>query len=82
MTTGQFYEMHSRLHGGASFGKRMAQVNPLLRGEPWLATKSSAPLRPFGKPAYFRYGAPDAFRVGLAALASSGASYLESPDDQ
>ena len=69
MSTARFYELHSRLHGGATFGKRSAQGNRLLPGESWLASKAPAPS--FSRAEYLWYGSPDVTRALLAGVGAA-----------
>lgn len=87
MSKGEFYEWHSRLHGGASFGRRTAQGARLLPGEAWKASNVIEGLAPYGKVRYLWEASPTRLKLvtGGAVVGAGGAGYgiwtWVAPDD-
>ena len=81
MSTGQFYELHSRLHGQGAFGPRTAQGMRMLPGEAWRASRLSPSPTPYGRLGYLWHGSPDALRLGVGLTASGSSASLESLSD-
>ncbi|MBL8892512.1 MAG: hypothetical protein JNL67_21225, partial [Planctomycetaceae bacterium] len=63
MNTGRFYEYHARIHGLPAYGRRTAQGMRMLPGEPWVASRVSPALEPYGRLGYLWHGSPTAFKV-------------------
>ncbi|RMD63826.1 RHS repeat-associated core domain-containing protein, partial [Candidatus Parcubacteria bacterium] len=78
MSTGRFYELHARLHGGA-FGRVVAQVFRMPGGGVWKATNVIPPLSAYGKIGYLWYGSPTSLKavvIGGASAAGGGVYIL------
>ncbi len=70
MSTGEFYELHAKLHGagGASaFGKGWARTFRLLPGEPWQAARVPG-IRPYGTLGYLWFGSTTRLKIAAGAI--------------
>jgi hypothetical protein len=70
---GEFYELHSQLHGGAAFGRRTAQGMSLIRGEPWKASKVMPALQAYGHLGYLWFGSPPLLKLFAAEFGYTAA---------